>query len=124
MRDLIIASVLLMAPVLAFSQATPGDSSAHVIRGIVTDSNQSRPIKFAAIRAYRGSAHNCRPPADFGTAADSSGRFALRVPAPGQYVVCAGAIGYAWRSASVSIPKDSSTTVQFRLPEQAFQIDY
>ena len=122
MRTLFVASALAVLAEGGISQPPSGPWGSFAIRGVVTDSSAGQPVRHAAIRAWRGEKRRCSPPAEFAALADNAGRFELAVPATGLYFVCAGAIGYAWRGAEVTLPSDSTNIVSLRLPQQTFYV--
>jgi hypothetical protein len=113
----IAVASLWISGTVAPSDRKPADQP---IRGVVIDSNQHKPVSRASIRAWRGGSRRCSPSPDFAALADSAGRFEVHLPGPGHYFLCAGAIGYAWRSVSVTMPRDSARFLSIRLPETPY----
>src|SRR5439155_22501107 len=88
-----------------------------LIGGVVTDSNVGKPVFSATVRVWTGGRRRCSRAAEFSTSTDRTGQFALHVPKPGPYFVCAGAIGYSCHGQILRVPNDSSTSLSLRLPQ-------
>jgi len=117
MRFVSIAAVIVAVPTFLSHQPNQGASAGLVIAGVVTDSNVGHPIYFATIRVWHGGPRRCTPSPESSTITNRRGAFSLTLPEPGRYFVCAGAIGYAWRGLTLTVPNDSSGSLSLRLPQ-------
>jgi hypothetical protein len=97
---LLSAIVLLGAPA-AYAQ------SWGQIEGRVTEAGTGEPIPGANILVAG---------TEFGTAADGSGSFRLRMPA-GRYALRVSAVGYATRTDSVTVRRDATTRLDIALAQ-------
>lgn len=103
---LVALSLLFLAPA-AVAQ------SWGQLEGRVTERGTTDPIPGASVVVFGTS---------FGTAADASGAFRLRLP-EGRYLIRVSAVGYETRSDSVSVVRNETTRFNVSLPQMEVALD-
>ena len=109
------AAFLVCAPLLASAPSLAGAQTTGTIAGRVTDASTGRPLPGAHVFAEDNRDRVART--------DAEGRYRLATVTPGSHTITVRLIGFASRSAPVTVTAGGTATADFPLTSQPLALD-